>query len=150
VFESLFLERLMFSDFAEIEIPFHDVDVMQIAWHGHYYKYFEIARTKLMQSLGCDWPVLRELGIAMPVVESAASYRSPLLYGQKVLVKAVIHEFQYPELIIEYQIQDKISQKVHASGRTRQVYHQVNSGITLLSVPEAVLKLFATALGEKK
>lgn len=25
-----------------IEVPFHDVDVMKVAWHGHYVKYFEI------------------------------------------------------------------------------------------------------------
>jgi len=24
-----------------IEIPFHDVDTMNVVWHGHYLKYFE-------------------------------------------------------------------------------------------------------------
>lgn len=27
-----------------IDIPFFDVDVMGVAWHGHYVKYLEIAR----------------------------------------------------------------------------------------------------------
>ncbi|MDH3602364.1 MAG: hypothetical protein OEU26_22345, partial [Candidatus Tectomicrobia bacterium] len=25
------------------EVPFHDVDMMGVVWHGHYYKYFELA-----------------------------------------------------------------------------------------------------------
>ena len=25
-----------------IEVPFHDVDIMNVVWHGHYLKYFEI------------------------------------------------------------------------------------------------------------
>ena len=31
-----------------IEVPFHDVDTMNVVWHGHYLKYFEIARCKLL------------------------------------------------------------------------------------------------------
>jgi acyl-CoA thioester hydrolase len=27
-----------------ITVPFHDVDSIGAAWHGHYAKYFEIAR----------------------------------------------------------------------------------------------------------
>ena len=26
---------------VEIEVPFHDIDVMGIAWHGHYAKYLD-------------------------------------------------------------------------------------------------------------
>ena len=30
-----------------IRVPFHDVDLMEVVWHGHYAKYFEIARCAL-------------------------------------------------------------------------------------------------------
>ena len=33
---------------VELEVPFHDIDGMGIVWHGHYFKYLEIARTKLV------------------------------------------------------------------------------------------------------
>ena len=39
---------------VELEIPFHDVDLQRVVWHGHYYKYFEMARTKLLRSLDLD------------------------------------------------------------------------------------------------
>jgi len=25
---------------ATVEVPFHDVDAMNVCWHGHYLKYF--------------------------------------------------------------------------------------------------------------
>ena len=31
-----------------IAVPFHDIDSIGIAWHGHYAKYFEIARCALL------------------------------------------------------------------------------------------------------
>ena len=37
---------------AEIEVPFFDVDVMQIVWHGHYVKYLEVARCAFLDALG--------------------------------------------------------------------------------------------------
>ena len=37
---------------VELEVPFHDVDMLQLVWHGHYYKYFELARTQLLRQRG--------------------------------------------------------------------------------------------------
>ena len=39
---------------VELEVPFHDIDAMQIVWHGRYVKYLEQARTALMRGLGFD------------------------------------------------------------------------------------------------
>ena len=55
---------------VEILVPFHDVDWMQVVWHGHYYKYFEVARTKLLQSIGYDVHEMKASGYSWPVVES--------------------------------------------------------------------------------
>ena len=32
----------------EIEVPFFDLDPMNVVWHGNYVKYTEIARCKLL------------------------------------------------------------------------------------------------------
>ena len=36
---------------VQVKVPFHDIDIMEIAWHGHYVKYFEIARCELFEQL---------------------------------------------------------------------------------------------------
>jgi acyl-CoA thioester hydrolase len=33
---------------VEVEVPFHDVDLAGVVWHGHYMKYLENARWALM------------------------------------------------------------------------------------------------------
>jgi len=43
---------------VELTVPFHDVDVLHVVWHGHYYKYLEVARTALMKSAGLDVPLV--------------------------------------------------------------------------------------------
>ena len=54
---------------ALIEVPFHDVDVMDVAWHGHYVKYLELARCALLRQIDYDYPQMRDSGYAWPVVE---------------------------------------------------------------------------------
>jgi len=59
---------LQLSEEVIIEVPFHDVDAMEVAWHGHYVKYLEIARTAMMRKIGLDFPQLRDSGHVWPIV----------------------------------------------------------------------------------
>ena len=65
-----------------LEVPFHDVDSMGIVWHGHYLKYFEIARTALMRRVGMDLAEMNASGCVWPVVTCEVKYLRPLRYGQ--------------------------------------------------------------------
>ena len=33
---------------VEMQVPFFDVDMLEIVWHGHYVKYLEVARCALL------------------------------------------------------------------------------------------------------
>ncbi len=125
-----------------ITVPFHDVDIMHIAWHGHYLKYFELARTRLMQDYGLDWPRLRQEGISMPVVEVHIQYRKPLSYGSQVWVEASVSEYAYPELKVHYAIHDGPQGDLLSSGWTRQVYFSLEKQESLFEVPDFVEKSF--------
>ena len=41
-----------FTAEVELTIPFHDVDMMGVAWHGNYFRYFEVAREALLNQIG--------------------------------------------------------------------------------------------------
>ncbi|MES2605832.1 MAG: acyl-CoA thioesterase, partial [Pseudomonadota bacterium] len=47
-------------------IPFHDVDPAQIVWHGHYAKYLEIARGKLLDKIDYNYLQMAESGYFWP------------------------------------------------------------------------------------
>ena len=73
---------------VDIEIPFHDVDSIGIVWHGHMYKYLEIARTALFRARGLDMAQFRELGYGLVLMESRCRHGSALRYGDVAKVEA--------------------------------------------------------------
>ena len=36
---------------VDVTVPFHDVDMMAVAWHGHYLRYIELARCALLDRI---------------------------------------------------------------------------------------------------
>lgn len=105
---------------AIIEIPFHDVDVMRVAWHGHYVKYFEIARCKLLDKIDYNYPQMEASGYAWPVIDLRVRYAQPLAFQQKIKVIAELVEWEN-RLKINYLIEDHDSGKRLTKGYTVQV-----------------------------
>ncbi len=105
---------------VEIEVPFHDVDVMQVVWHGHYVKYFEIGRCALLRRFDYDYPQMEESGYLWPVVDFQLKYVRPARYGQRIIVRAELLEYEN-RLKIAYQIRDAESGERLTSGSTIQV-----------------------------
>lgn len=105
---------------VEIDVPFHDVDVMEVVWHGHYSKYFEIARCHLLDKIDYNYPQMRESGYSWPVIDLCVRYIQSARFGQKVTVKARVSEWEH-RLRIDYAITDTKSGSRIAKGHTCQV-----------------------------
>ncbi|HEV2607380.1 MAG TPA: thioesterase family protein [Xanthomonadaceae bacterium] len=113
----------MRTDFAaEIELTpaFHDLDPMAIVWHGHYLKYFELARCALLQKFDYDYPQMHASGFIWPIVDLRAKYVRSAQLGQKLKVRAQIVEWEY-RLKIEYLIRDAMTDQVLTRAYTIQV-----------------------------
>ncbi|MFA6053193.1 MAG: acyl-CoA thioesterase [Methylobacter sp.] len=91
---------------TDIEIPFHDVDMMEVVWHGHYAKYFEIARCALLEKIDYNYPQMRDSGYAWPVIDLRIRYAKPAVFGQTITVSAEVVEWEN-RLKINYHITDK-------------------------------------------
>lgn len=105
---------------VEIIIPFHDVDMMAISWHGHYVKYFEIARCALFDKIDYNYVQMSDSGYAWPVIDLRIRYPGPTTFNQKVIVKAVIREWEN-RLKIDYELRDSQTAKRLTKGYTVQV-----------------------------
>jgi len=123
------------------EIPFHDVDSLGIVWHGHYYKYFELARTALYRSLNFDIDDMGRLGFTFPVIESQCRYSGALRYGQQVDISAHFREWEY-YILIEYRISIAGSGERAAYGHTKQAVCDL-AGVLQSYVPDAVTDIIA-------
>ena len=105
---------------VEIDVPFHDVDAMNVAWHGHYIKYLEIARCAVLRLLDYDYPQMQESGYLWPIVDCHLKYIRPAYYGQRILVKATLAEYEN-RLKFVYEIRDLKTQEKLTKGSTVQV-----------------------------
>lgn len=122
-----------------ITVPFHDVDMMEIAWHGHYAKYFEIARCALLDQIAYNYRDMSASGYAWPIIELKTRYIKPARFGQDIVVRARLVEYEL-RLKIDYLITDAASGARLTKGHTVQVAVDLESGELLLASPAVLLK----------
>lgn len=103
-----------------IEVPFHDVDTMNVVWHGHYLKYFEIARCKLLDQFNYNYNQMSASGYAWPIIESHVRYAQGIQFEQKIRVRAILKEWEN-RLKLDYLIFDDATGKRLTKGYTIQV-----------------------------
>jgi len=125
---------LQLSEEVIIEVPFHDVDAMEVAWHGHYVKYLEIARTAMMRKIGLDFPQLRDSGHVWPIVECHLKYIRPLRYGMKVRVRATLEECE-SRVKVSYLMTDASTGERLNKAWTIQVAVQADTGELVFDIP---------------
>jgi len=127
---------------VEMEVPFHDVDMMEVAWHGHYVRYLEIARCKLLDMLDYNYPQMRDSGYAWPVIDLRLRYAGPARFGQRIAVTARLREWEN-RLKLDYVIRDVESGKRLTRGYSVQVAVGLEDGEMLLASPPALSERLA-------
>lgn len=105
---------------TQIKVPFHDVDAAQIAWHGHYAKYFEVARCELLDSIDYNYTQMGESGFFWPVIDMHVRYINAARFGQEINVAAAVTEWEN-RLRIDYKITDAATGQRLTKGYTVQV-----------------------------
>ncbi|MEM5528636.1 acyl-CoA thioesterase [Gammaproteobacteria bacterium AS21] len=123
---------------VELEVPFHDVDMMNICWHGHYIKYFEIARCAVLDKIDYNYIQMSESGYVWPVIDIRVRYAQPLRFGQRFKVTAKIVEWEN-RLKIDYLITDLASNKRLTKGYSVQVAVAVESQEMQFASPEILM-----------
>ena len=121
-----------FTAEVEITVPFHDVDMMGVVWHGNYFRYFEIAREALLNQFDYGYRQMKASGYVWPVVDTRVKYRDAVTFEQRIRVRAHIEEVEN-RLRIAYQIFDAQTGKRTTTGYTIQVAWRKQAGKCALS-----------------
>lgn len=124
---------------VDVEVPFHDVDAMDVAWHGHYVKYLELARCALLRRFDYDYPQMKASGFLWPIVECRLKYVRPALYGQKLRVEASLLEYEN-RIKIGYVIRDADSGERMTKAYTIQVAVDATTRELQYVSPDVVFK----------
>jgi len=101
----------------EHEVPFHDVDITRRVWHGHYYKYFELARSALFRACSLEDEQLIPRRFALYVIETRCRYVFPLRYRDRISISAWFRDIEH-RLSIGYEVTNLTHARRAARGRT--------------------------------
>ena len=123
----------------EVQVPFYDLDPVNIVWHGNYAKYFERARCELLQQFNYNYDEMRASGYLWPVVDLHVRYLRPLRFNQRVVVRAQLKEWEY-RIKIEYLILDATSGERLTKGSSIQVAVDLKTGELCLQSPRVLFE----------
>jgi acyl-CoA thioester hydrolase len=119
---------------VDILVPFYDVDSMNVVWHGHYVKYLEVARCALLDDIGHNYTQMKDSGYAWPVIDLQMRYVQAARFGQQLVVRADLIEWQN-RLLIHYLIRDAVTGQRITRASTVQVAVNIASGEMQLESP---------------
>lgn len=130
---------------VELVVPFFDVDMMEVVWHGHYVKYFEEARCALLDKLGHNYRQMRDAGYAWPVIDLQLRYIRGAQFGQKIVVRADLVEWEN-RLKIHYLITDAATGERMTRGSSVQVAVEIATREMLLASPRVFVEAVERAI----
>ncbi|CUI03555.1 acyl-CoA thioesterase [Massilia antarctica] len=126
---------------TEMQVQFFDLDPMEIVWHGNYVKYLEVARCALLDKIDYNYVQMKASGFAWPVIDMNLRYIGPAVFGQRLVLRAEIVEYEN-RLKIDYLISDLTSGKRLNRASTTQVAVDIASGeMCFMSPPVLFEKL---------
>jgi acyl-CoA thioester hydrolase len=125
-----------------LKVPFHDLDPLQVVWHGNYMKYFDIARFGLFEKAGIDLHRYQvEHGFLFPITKTSVKHIAPLEFNDEFICKATVTEARY-KLVIAFEIRLAASGKLCARCSSEQVAVKTPSMALEFEIPADIRKAF--------
>ena len=132
---------------VEVVVPFHDVDLAGVVWHGHYMKYLENARWAVMDRIGFGLDAMLASGFIWPVIGLEVKYIRAARYGERLRVHASIVEWE-AKLVLNYLMLDAKEATRIGRAQTTQVAVGRESGTLQLVSPACLTDRVRAALRE--
>jgi acyl-CoA thioester hydrolase len=120
----------------ELEVPFRHVDLLGVAWHGHYFAYMEEARTQLLRRCDLDAGDLVGGRYLFFVIESRCRYANPLFYRDRVRVTAWLRDVKR-RIHVAYELTNLTRERRAARGHTMLATTDVERNL-LLDTPDEI------------
>lgn len=119
----------------DFQVRFSEVDSMNVVWHGSYAAYFEDAREAFGKKYGLEYMKMFQCGYYAPLVDLEFHYRKPILFETKPRIIITYRPTESAKIIFEYTIIDAMDKTVLATGRSTQVFMDLNHELVLYNPP---------------
>ena len=122
----------------EMSVAFHDLDPLQVVWHGNYLKYFDRARFALFDHCGVDLHgYSQSAGFLFPVTRTRTKHIQPLRYRDRFVVRTTVRE-AHIRIVLDFEIRRLGDGVVTTRGRSEQVAVTWPGDELLLQIPEEI------------
>ena len=135
------------SEQITCQVAFHDVDLAQVMWHGHYLRYLENARWALMRRLDFDLATMLASGFLWPIVDLRVKYVRTASFEDRLNVRASLVEWEQ-RMVINYLVTDERDGGRVARAQTTQVAVRADNKELQLTLPRAFIERVEAFLGQ--
>lgn len=124
----------------QLKVPFHDLDPMQVVWHGNYFKHFDQARFGLFEKAGIDlYRYQLEKQFLFPITKNAIKHIAPLGPNDDFICKATVTEARY-KIAMAFEIRLATTGKLCARCTSEQVAVKTPSMELEFEIPKDIRK----------
>ena len=121
-------------------VPFHDLDPLQMVWHGNYLKYFDVARSTLFSRAGIDlFGYFKKTNYLFPITKTTTKHIAPLRYLDEFKSTATVVEAEY-KIVIDFEIRLLNKNQLCAKGKSEQVAVKYPEMEIVFEIPEDIRK----------
>ncbi|GEQ32494.1 acyl-CoA thioesterase [Marinilactibacillus psychrotolerans] len=104
------------------KVQYYETDQMGIVHHSNSIRWFEEARTWMMDEMQFGYEKMEALNILVPVLEASAKYISMVKFGETVEITTHISQFTGVKMVIEYEIRDVETGELRTTGQTKHAF----------------------------
>ncbi|WP_300379130.1 thioesterase family protein [Henriciella sp.] len=133
------MRKAILTASAQAQAQFHDLDPMNVVWHGNYPRFLELGRVALMDRLDYNYAQMEASGYAWPVIDMHIRYAHPVVLHQSIIVTAGLLEWEN-RLKIAFEISDEETSKRLVKAHTVQVAVDAGSKKMLWETPDVFRK----------
>ncbi|MDD5935670.1 MAG: acyl-CoA thioesterase [Clostridiales bacterium] len=127
----------------EHKAQYYETDQMGCVHHSNYIRWFEEARTELLEQVGFSYKRMEEEGIMSPVLSVTAEYKSMVRYQDVVEIAIKVTSFNGIKFTMEYVVRDKETQVIRTTGRSEHCLLNLEcKPIRLMKVNKPIYDLF--------
>ncbi len=103
-----------------IEVRYQETDQMGVVYHANYLVWFEIGRTKFIESLGLNYAEMEKENVVSPVLDANISFKKPIRYGEKAYVETWLEQYDGLRTVYGYYIKNE-TDDIAVIGTTKHV-----------------------------
>lgn len=106
----------------EHKVQYYETDQMAVVHHSNYIRWFEEARTYLMDAYGMGYDKMEEAGIISPVLTANAEYKTMTRFGDTVEIQVWLTTYNGIKMSVAYEVRDKETKEVRCTGTTSHCF----------------------------